>query len=569
MAPTTTLTDVLVCGAGPVGLVIALGLAQQGVNTMIIEKRVRNEQELYGRACTLYARTLELLEQVHVTDEMLQVGFVGRAGTTFKGGKRVTGRGWQAIFPAMASSFHNYILNITQKTSEAIFSAKYQAEGHKVHYSWEIVDYSIDTSLRDGYNITATLSHPSQGTRLVRCKYLVGADGGQSTVRRLADIAMEGDETAQKWIRIDGKMKTDMPDADLGGGAIESESHGNVLWIKLERDTYRIGFALTPELHEKYPDGITQQQAVEEATNAMYPFQLEIERLDWWTSYRIKQKVAAEFQKHEYILLAGDAAHTHSSGFAQGMNTGVHDATNLIWKLAGVIKGWYKPEVLATYATERRAVAQKLINIDKLAAATISGNIPPVYGNSNADPSEVLRDILQQNIAFTVGLGVQYAQSLISKDPFATCLVAGSRAPDVLLRTPGPSIPVRLQSILNSESKGRWSLLIFVGHHINKKAQMASLREGLTAEGSTFAKRGYLLNMATIMAGAIGGAWAAFDGPAIGKLYFDLDSSAHDLYGISCGAGGIALTRPDGVFAFGVGLSELALVDEFLNGVCA
>ncbi|KAI8626753.1 FAD binding domain-containing protein [Xylariaceae sp. FL1651] len=565
----TIFTDVLVCGAGPVGLLIALGLAQQGIDTLIIEKRVRNEQELYGRACSLYARTLELLEQVDVTDEMLQVGFVGRAASAFKDGKRITRRGWQSIFPAMASSFHNYILNIPQKTSEAIFAKKYEAEGHKaVHYLWEIVDYNIDTSPGDDYNVTATISHPSQGNRIIRCKYLIGADGGQSTVRRLADIAMEGDETSQRWIRIDGRMKTDMPDADIGFAAVESRFHGNVLWVKLDRDAYRIGFALTPEVQKKYPDGLNKQQAIQEATNAMHPFKLDIERLDWWTSYQIKQKVAAELQKHKYIFLAGDAAHTHSSGLAQGMNTGVHDATNLTWKLAGVIKGWYKPEVLATYGTERRPVAQKVINIDKNIASTISGNIPAQYNNSNADPNEALFEILQRNLAFAVGLGVQYPPSLIAKDPVATSLVAGSRAPDALLHTPGVLLPVRLQSIFKNESKGRWSLLIFIGNHVHNGARMATLREELTADGSTFAQHRHMLNMATIMVGTIGSAWAAFNGPAEGRLYFDLDSSAHSQYGISCETGGIVLTRPDGVFAFGVGLHELALAEEFFDGLC-
>ena len=130
-----------------------------------------------------------------------------------------------------------------------------------------------------------------------------------------------------------------MPDANIGFAAIESPHHSNVLWVKLDEDAHRIGFALTEALLAKYPDSLTKEDAIKEAHNSVKPFTLDIERLDWWTQYRIRQNVATALQKEEYILLAGDAAHTHSSGFAQGMNTGIHDALNLIWKLSGTLKG--------------------------------------------------------------------------------------------------------------------------------------------------------------------------------------------------------------------------------------
>ncbi|RYE12680.1 MAG: 3-hydroxybenzoate 4-monooxygenase, partial [Sphingobacteriaceae bacterium] len=95
------------------------------------------------------------------------------------------------------------------------------------------------------------------------------------------------------------------------------------------------------------------------------PFKIEFVSVDWWTLYSIGQRVAQTFQYKDRILLAGDAAHTHSSGAAQGMNTGVHDAVNLAWKLAGVLKRHYEPEILQTYSSERRAVASHLIELDK------------------------------------------------------------------------------------------------------------------------------------------------------------------------------------------------------------
>ncbi len=97
---------------------------------------------------------------------------------------------------------------------------------------------------------------------------------------------MEGDDTAFRWARIDAKVKTNMPDADFGVSTVQSKTHGNVLWLKLDKDATRVGYVLSPALQEKYKDSMTQEQAVEEAINAMKPFTLEVERVDWWTQYR-------------------------------------------------------------------------------------------------------------------------------------------------------------------------------------------------------------------------------------------------------------------------------------------
>jgi len=124
---------------------------------------------MFGRACTLYPRTLELLEQLDVVDEMIQAGFSGRSYAVFKDGKHVTRKAWQSMFPMTDNSFHNYILNIRQKNSERIFASRYERDfGKSVHYGWEIVDQRVDKSLEDGYNVTVTISHVSLGKQRLR-----------------------------------------------------------------------------------------------------------------------------------------------------------------------------------------------------------------------------------------------------------------------------------------------------------------------------------------------------------------------------------------------------------------
>lgn len=117
-------------------------------------------------------------------------------------------------------------------------------------------------------------------------KYIIGADGTRSTVRKLADIPFVGDSTGMKWFRIDAVIKTDMPDHRSGLLSIESKEHGNVLWMALDHGRTRIGFALPQTLFEKYGTDLTEEQAKEEAKKAVAPFKLEFEQVDWWTLYR-------------------------------------------------------------------------------------------------------------------------------------------------------------------------------------------------------------------------------------------------------------------------------------------
>lgn len=272
-------------------------------------------------------------------------------------------------------------------------------------------------------------------------------------------------------------------------------------------------------------------------------------------------------QKDDYVLLGGDAAHTHSSGFAQGLNTGIHDASNLVWKLAGTLKGWYKDDVLSTYASERREVAKKLIALDKLVAATISGDIPAAYTQTETNPDEVLKKLILQNSGFSTGLGIEYEKSVINKEANIGTIVAGTRAEDSLIYQPGPLVPIRLHYLLNEESQGRWSVLIFVGHASQNGGKVAALRTRLASDMGVLSGAPFL-NMLTIVAGSIPGAWDAFDGPAIGKLYLDKDFTAHDRYGITYENGGIVVVRPDGILAYSSPLDGLDDIKEFFTGFC-
>lgn len=246
---------------------------------------------------------MELLELVDVAGEITQAGFIGKTYAVFRDGKRQVQRTWQSMLSYMQTSFHGYMMNLRQRKSESIFAARYLADhGKAIHYGWELSDFKVDTSLGDGHNVTVWTSHSSGKSRKIRwyvsyqqkvlaankeaSKYLIGADGARSAVRGLSGVEMKGNDTEYKWIRIDGLMKTNIPEPDLMFGFIETKDYGTALWLRLDNDAHRVGFALNPRLREKYPDGITEKEAIEEAVQCLKPFELSIERLDWWTYYR-------------------------------------------------------------------------------------------------------------------------------------------------------------------------------------------------------------------------------------------------------------------------------------------
>lgn len=287
------------------------------------------------------------------------------------------------------------------------------------------------------------------------------------------------------------------------------------------------------------------------------------------TFHSITQTVAETMHKDDFILLAGDAAHVHSSGFAQGFNTAVHDATNLVWKLSGALKGWYQPGVLASYDSERRTAAERLIGIDRLAAAAVSGDIPAKYKAMGLTVDEVMRSIFEDSMTFTLGLGVSYDTSVLNVEPLATNLVAGTRSPDALVYTPGPAVPVRLHDITHRNSRGRWTLLIFAGRPHQTKQDFTALRQKLEEGETRLSQWSQMYQLATIMLGVTESAWKAFDGPAIGKLYFDKDAVAHGSYGVYPDNGAIAVIRPDGIFAFGASLKQLEKIENFFGAIFA
>ena len=439
--------DVLICGGGPVGLLTAYCLARYGsISTYVIEQHERSKQSAYGRAAMIAPRTLEMLDQLDLADALGQMGFVVQGQVSYKDGHRV--ESLTAASSNISDTFFDYLLLCRQRYTEDVIRGGYcKYGGRTVHYGSKLINFAIGEN-DEGYAVKSNIEAQDKRAISIRSKYIVGADGGRSKVRELAGIQFEGEKSNRHWIRIDGIVETNMPEARKGICGIESRSHGSILWACLDHGATRVGFALPEKLWEEIGANITQEDVIREAQKALQPFTLKFKTVDWWTVYTVGQRLASKYRKNDRIFLAGDAAHTHSSGAAQGMNTGLHDAVNLAWKLAGRINGWLSEEALDTYTAERRPVAQQILEQDKIISVLTGGEIPEeLKGDSTADAHQLLTETYKKNASLNTGLGITYpADNLTVVAPTTAVsqkIQPGERTPDVLVQRPGLRIPLR------------------------------------------------------------------------------------------------------------------------------
>lgn len=466
--------DVLIVGAGPVGLITAYQLARfGGVSVRIIEKHEKSMQEAYGRAITLYPRSSEMLDQLGLADDLAQQCFACRETAAYNAkGEEVHGRGWN-FMENMKDTAWDFALVLRQKFQEDVFRKRMQRHDVEVEAPVELKAIAIDECIPVGGMRIAAQVHDGRTGKIgkILCKYLIGCDGGRSSVRGMLDIPFEGSTTEDRWVRIDGIVKTNLPKPRTYC-AIESPTHGNVLWVGLDRGATRIGYAFTAERAKAY-ETFHEVAAIKEAIAAVKPFNLEFERVDWWTIYSIGQRVAKSFFVKDCIFLAGDAGHTHSSGAAQGMNTGIHDSVNLAWKLSLVLRGLAAPGLLHTYQAERLPNVQKLIRYDRDISTLMTNRLPEAWtGDPGEDVNVVLGRIMAEAGTFSSGLGIFYelgddvasVDGSFENDGSTHAVRAGKRAPDVPLTKPGTWDTTRL--ILQTPNEARFYVLIFADNPI-------------------------------------------------------------------------------------------------------
>ena len=338
----STAAPVLVVGAGPTGLMLALWLARLGTPVRIVDKDDGPGET--SRAMAVHARTLEFYAQFGFADEIVRKGrkverVAIRAAGALKGTLPFGDVG-------VGLSPFPFVLAFPQDEHEGVLVAQLAALNVAVERRTALTAYEQDD---DG--VRATLETPA-GAETCAASYIAGCDGAHSSVRELSGIGLPGGTYAQRFFVADVKMS----------GAAAADSLSICL---TDQD-----FCLVFPLHEPgrgrligiVPNEVqTDDVRFDDVAAAVgQNTGLDIAEVAWFSTYRVHHRVSDRFRAGRAFLL-GDAAHLHSPVGGQGMNTGLGDASNLGWKLAAVHAGRAAPALLDSYEPERRAFARRLV----------------------------------------------------------------------------------------------------------------------------------------------------------------------------------------------------------------
>src|ERR1700704_1748429 len=338
-------TDVLVIGAGPTGLVLALWLTRLGVRVRIIDKTA--ESGTTSRALAVQARTLELYRHIGLAGAVVDRGRTVLAVNLWVSGNQVA-HGVLGAMGAGISPFP-YALIYPQDEHERLLIDRLAEAGVEVERKTEFQGLEE----RPGH-LLARLGLPDGTTQACEATYIAGCDGAHSTVREALAIGFPGGTYDHLFY---------VADVDARGPAMNGELHA-----ALDTSDFLIVFPLKDERHARLI-GTVRADAEHRAENlswndvstlAIEWIGIDVERVHWFSTYHVHHRVADRFRQGRAFLL-GDAAHIHSPVGGQGMNTGIGDAVNLAWKLAAVLHGRAKPALLDSYEPERIAFARRLV----------------------------------------------------------------------------------------------------------------------------------------------------------------------------------------------------------------
>ena len=419
--------DVLIVGSGPAGMVLAAQLSTfPGISTRLIERRPGPLQ--VGQADGVACRTVEMFDAFGLSAKLMRESYWVNETVFWRPSpedrSKIVRTGRIQDTEDGLSEFPHLIVNQARLLQYLQDYMEKSPTRLVPDYGLEFVDLKVEPE--GMHPVVATLKDVATGAEtVVRAKYVVGCDGAHSRVRNAIGATPRGDFANHAWGVVDMLAVTDFPDIRLKG-AIQSADEGNILLIPREGG-YLVRFYV--DLGEIDPNNRgafrlnTQEKVIEIAQRVLRPYTLDVRDVAWFAVYQVGQRVTDRFDdvpegeagtRVPRVFIAGDACHTHSAKAGQGMNVSMQDTYNLGWKLAYVLEGRAKPDLLRTYTIERHAIAQGLIDFDKkwskiMASPPKDPDHPELGG---VDPAE-LQNYFVMSGRYTAGVATHYPPSTV------------------------------------------------------------------------------------------------------------------------------------------------------------
>ncbi len=339
MSNTATDTDVLIVGAGPVGLFLANECARRGLRWRLVE--TRSSQSEYSKALAIFPRTLEIFDMAGIVGPFLE-----QANRVTSVAVVTHGRTLAHMRFTPKESPYPFVAMVPQNVTEKLLVEQLRRAGGAVEYETTFLSAAEQED-----HVSVTLDRKGEPIRL-KAAFVVGCDGSHSAVRHLLNLPFEGAEYDDSFMLADIETNEALPADEL---QLCPSELGPVAIFPMSATRRRIVATI-----ENVQGDAPSLDVVRKVLAQRAPSGIEARALHWSSYFRIHHRQVAQLRVGR-MFIAGDAAHIHSPFGGQGMNTGLHDVWNLVWKLSLVLHGHGNEELLDSYSAERRPVIKNVI----------------------------------------------------------------------------------------------------------------------------------------------------------------------------------------------------------------